>query len=248
MSWIGGIFGARTSRQMPDMSALSVDMHSHLLPGIDDGVKTLEESVMLIRKYVDMGYKKLITTPHISDRFPNEPEFIKERLAIVNEALAKEQIPIIVEAAAEYLIEERFEQLMTQGPLMTFGDNNLLIECSYYFPYPALLNIIYDLQNNGYNVILAHAERYSYWHHKLEEYEKLRDREVRFQINFSSLTGPYSFGMRKMARKLIDLGWVDYAGSDVHSARYFEWFRRGILDKHGRQLIASGALKNSSLM
>lgn len=247
MSWLAEILGIPDHTPGPDMSALSVDIHSHLLPGIDDGVKNLEESVALIRKYAGLGYKKLITTPHVSERFPNEPALIQQKLSLVNEALEKEHIPIIVEAAAEYMIEERFEQLMNRQPLMTFGDHNILIECSYYFPYPTLLNIIYDLQNNGYNIILAHAERYTYWHHKLDEYEKLRDRDVRFQVNFSSLTGPYPFGMKKMVRKLIALGWVDYAGSDVHSARYFEWFRKGILNTHGRKLIASGLLKNSSL-
>lgn len=248
MGWLKSFFGPGNDRLMPDMSALAVDMHSHLIPGLDDGVKTLQESLDLIRKYAEMGYRKLITTPHISEKFPNQPEEIRNRLEALNRALQEEMIPVSVEAAAEYMLEDRFEQIMYKNALMTFGDHNILLECSYYFPYPALSNILYELQSEGYNVILAHVERYSYWHHKLEEYEKLKNRDVRFQVNFSSLSGPYAFGMRKMARKLIELGWVDYAGSDVHSDRYFEWFRRGILDKHGQMLLNSGKLKNRELL
>jgi protein-tyrosine phosphatase len=247
MSWINGIFGKGEAGGIPDMSALGVDMHSHLIPGIDDGAKTMEESLALIRQFAAMGYRKLITTPHINERFPNEEQQILDQLKLLKESVAKESIHIELEAAAEYLIEEAFEKRMKQGRLLTFGDNYLLLECSYYFPYPALSRVIYDLQTDGYNIILAHAERYAYWHDTFYEYEKLKNRDVYFQMNFSSLTGHYSNGVRRMARKLIESGWIEFAGSDVHNQDYFDLFNKGIHDKYGASLFNSGKLKNNLL-
>lgn len=247
MGLFNGMFGKRTVEAGADMSELAVDMHSHLIPGIDDGVKTLDESIALIRKFSEMGYRKLITTPHINERFPNHPNLILEKLALVTEAIEKENIPIELVVAAEYQLGEFFEQHMKNASLLTFGDNYLLIECSYYFQYPGLSKLIYELQSQGYNLILAHAERYSYWHDMPHEYERLKDREVLFQVNFSSLTGQYTTAVRNMARKLIDKGWVEFAGSDVHNQRYFELFQQGTRDPYAVKLLGSGLLKNPTL-
>ncbi len=247
MSWIGSIFGMSKPTPAPELSALLTDMHSHLLPGIDDGVRSLDESVELVRQFAQLGYTKLITTPHINERFPNNPQIIRAKCAELNEKLAIENIPVIVEAAAEYLIEDRFETLMREDDLLTFGYRNLLIEFNYYFPYPAILNVIYDLQSAGYNLVLAHPERYSYWHAKPKEFEKLKDREVAFQLNFSSLTGQYSKDVRKMARTFIEREWIDYAGSDVHRQSYFDLFIEGAADKYAERLLTAGRLKNHLL-
>ncbi len=247
MGWLNSIFTKGEGSQLPDMSAVAIDMHSHLIPGIDDGVKTIDESLGLIRQYAAMGYKKLIITPHINERFPNSNKQVLDGFATLKEAVAKENIAIELNTAAEYLIEEEFEKRMKDASLLTFSDNFLLIECSYFIPYPALSRVIYDLQCEGYNLILAHAERYSYWHEKIYEYEKLKDRGVYFQMNFSSLTGHYSTAVRNMARKLIDHGWIDFVGSDVHNQKYFDLFQKGIMDSHAAKLLASGKIKNASL-
>lgn len=247
MRWFGSLTGKKRDNNLPDLSVLKTDMHSHLIPGIDDGVNTSEEAVGLIRQFSALGYTKLITTPHINDRFPNDAEDILTKCAALNEQLLLENIPVTVEAAAEYMIEESFEERMQKDQLLSFGYRHLLIEFNYYFPYPALLNVIYDLQSAGYSLILAHPERYAYWHDKPKEFEKLKDREVAFQLNFSSLTGHYSKEVRNTARMFIERGWIDYAGSDVHRQSYFDLFTGGAGDKYAGRLLNAGVLKNHLL-
>ena len=230
--------------EMPDLSALAADMHSHLIPGIDDGAKTAEESISLIRRFAALGYRKLITTPHVNSRFRNTPEIILGGMASLQQALTAEHIDIEVMAAAEYQIEDGFDKLMKEGHFLTFGENYLLIELSYFVPHPALSEIIYELQSAGYNLILAHAERYAYWHHNLKMPESLIDRDVHLQVNLSSLSGSYGHEVRQMARTLISRGWVEFAGSDVHNQAYMDNFIKGACDKYSIQLIGSGRLRN----
>jgi tyrosine-protein phosphatase YwqE len=241
-------FFSRPSSSLPDLSAVGVDMHSHLIPGIDDGVHSLEESLLLIRQFVQMGYKKLVTTPHINARFKNTSDIIRRGAEQVRSALKKEAITIEFEAAAEYQVEDGFEHIIAKGDLLTFGNNCLLIELSYFIPHPALSEIIYELQSAGYNLILAHAERYSYWHHNMAMLESLVDRDVDLQVNLSSLSGVFGTEVRNMARRLIERGWISYAGSDVHNQKYMDNFTRGANDKYAQALLSSGALKNIQLL
>jgi protein-tyrosine phosphatase len=248
MSWVKGLFGSGEKSPLPDLSGLLVDMHSHLIPGIDDGVQSMEESLNMIRQLHSFGYKKLITTPHINVRFPNTPEIIKNGLTLVKEMVEKEKIPVSIEAAAEYYIEDGIEKIIGEGNLLTFGNKSILVELSYFIPYPAFSNVIYELQMASYDVILAHAERYTYWHNKFAEYENLKARDVKLQVNFSSLTGYYSIPVRNTARTLIDNGWIDYAGTDVHNQQYLKLLKQGLRDKYAEKLLASGTLKNKSLL
>jgi protein-tyrosine phosphatase len=248
MSWITELFGAGEKNPLPDLSGLLVDMHSHLIPGIDDGVQSMEESLNMIRQLQSLGYKKLITTPHINQRFPNTPEIISNGLTLVKDAVIKADIDVSIEVAAEYFIEEGIERIINADNLITFGNKSILVELSYFMPYPAFSAIIYDLQMKGYDVILAHAERYSYWHKKLDEYENLKARDVKLQVNFSSLTGYYSMGVRNTARTLIDNGWIDYAGTDVHNQQYLNNLKKGLSDKYTEKLFTSGVLKNKTLL
>lgn len=242
-----GLFGKGDNTPLPDLSGLAVDLHSHLIPGIDDGVQTIEESLSLIREMVKLGYRKLITTPHINLRHPNTTEIINTGLTKLKEAVAKEEIPVEIEAAAEYYIEDGFEKLLEQDNLMTFGDKQVLIELSYFVIYPAFSKIIYEMQMAGYNIVLAHAERYTFFHDRFSDYEALKSRDVMLQINFSSLTGHYSNSVRNAARKLIETGWADYAGSDLHNMNYLNRMKRGLRDKFCSQMLNGGTLKNAAL-
>jgi tyrosine-protein phosphatase YwqE len=226
---------------------LGVDMHSHLIPGIDDGAQSLDESISLIRNFQELGYRKLIITPHVNERFPNPASLIRDKFELLKARADEEKLLIQLEIAAEYQVGEYFEQLFKNKDLLTFGDQNLLIECSYYLPYPAFSILIYELQLEGYNLILAHPERYVYWHDKFREYEKLRDRDVKFQINMSSLSGQYTKAVRNVARKFIENDWVDFIGSDVHNHHYLKLFREGLEDKYTGKLLSSSRLKNNSL-
>lgn len=235
-------------KHLPDLSGVAVDLHSHLIPGIDDGVKTIEESLKLIRQMQQMGYKKIITTPHINLHFKNSAEIIQDGLTKVKAAVQEAGIPVEVEAAAEYNLNDEFVKLMQQGKLLTFGDHFILLELHYHIPYPLFSQVIYDLQILGYKVVLAHVERYFYWHRKIEEFEKLKARDVYLQMNFMSLNFFNPIPTRKTARMLIEAGMIDFAGSDVHNDLYMNLYLRGLRSKHAEKLIASGTLKNATLL
>lgn len=231
-----------------DFSAIATDMHSHLIPAIDDGAKTLEDSISLIRRLHELGYRKLITTPHIQhEYYRNTPEIILGGLEEVRKAIAAEGIPVEIEAGAEYLIDDGFEDKANKGELMTFGDKYVLVELSYFNPHPNLKTIVFNLQIDGYKVILAHPERYSYWFNDFPKFEDLKDRGVFFQLNLVSLTGYYPDPVKKFAEKLIDNGMIDFAGSDMHNMNYMTAMERCLKERSLARLIDSGNLLNGRL-
>ena len=167
---------------LTDFSKVAVDMHSHLIPDIDDGVKSIEESLQLIRKFKELGYRKLITTPHILvDFYKNTPENIYRGLSEVKEAISKEGIDIEIDAAAEYMLDDGFQNKLKAKQLLPVNNKYVLIELPVFNEPPQLLNMIFDLQIDGYEVILAHAERYIYWLRDMNKFELVKDRNVYFQ-------------------------------------------------------------------
>lgn len=201
----------------------TTDIHSHLIPDIDDGVKTLEESISIIRNLKELGYQKLITTPHImSHRFPNTKETILSGLEKVKMELKKQNIDIIIEAAAEYYYDEYFIELIRKKDLLTFGDNHILFELSYTANPFGLEQVVYELLNYGYKPILAHPERYTYYSQSLEKYHNLKDLGLLFQINLNSLNKFYGKNPKIAAEYLVENSLVDFVGSDIHSLKYFD--------------------------
>ena len=196
---------------------LKVDFHSHLIPGIDDGAKTLEDSLEMIRGLSALGYEKIITTPHIHwEYYQNNSSIILAGLETVRAAIEKEGIPIQLEAAAEYFMDEHFEELIEKEELLTFGDKHILVEMSFFAPTPGVEKIIFKLKTKGYRPILAHPERYGYWAGNMQKYQKVLDLGAELQINLLSLTGQYGQLVYKTARKLIEQEMVSYLGSDMH--------------------------------
>src|ERR1035437_9762587 len=183
MSFHSKIFGKSTRTSVAaDLSVLKCDVHSHFIPGIDDGAQTMEDSMALIREFYNLGYKKVITTPHIlSDGFKNNPENILGGLEKVRVALKNENIPIQIEAAAEYYIDFDFDRKLENEKLLTFGKNYVLFEVSYLNAPDNLETIIFKLLTNGYKPVLAHPERYNFWHQKFEKYEQLKEKGVLLQ-------------------------------------------------------------------
>lgn len=229
-------------------SAVKADMHSHLIPGIDDGAKTMEESIALVRRMHELGYKKLITTPHIQHEFfRNTPEIIRDGLGKVRSALKSENIPVEIEAAAEYLLDDGFEEKAAAGNLLSFSGRYILVELSYFNPHPNLKTFIFNLQVDGYKVILAHPERYTYWFSDFSKYEDLKDRGVFFQINLVSLAGFYPDPVKKMAGKMIDKGMIEFIGSDMHNMNYMQALEKSLKEKALSKLIGSGKLLNKTL-
>lgn len=197
-----------------------VDLHSHLLPGIDDGVDSMAAAIEVIKGFQNLGYRKLITTPHIMhDFYKNSPEIILPLLDAVRTELAKENINIELEAGAEYYLDEHFLDLIdADQPLLSFGDNYVLFELSFVAKPMTLRDAIFKLQTKGYKPILAHVERYLYYHKDLKELLELKHTGVFYQVNLLSLSGYYSKAVKQMANKLIANGMVEFIGSDCHNA------------------------------
>ena len=195
-----------------------VDIHSHVLPGIDDGAKDLETSITLIQKMASFGIKNFVTTPHIlGDVYPNTPTIIKEKLQLVKNELQKRNMEAItIEAAAEYMLDEQFSALLAKGDILTLKDNLVLVEMSYFSPPINLYDILFQLQLQGYKPILAHPERYVSYHNNLNEFYKLKKAGCLFQLNLLSLTEHYGKGVSKTAEKLIAENLYDFVGTDAH--------------------------------
>ena len=207
------------SSKQKEAIPIYTDIHSHLLHGIDDGVKTIEESIEVISHLSNLGFKKLITTPHImSDYYKNTPEIIKTKLQEVKSAVTIANIPIEIEAAAEYYLDEYFYNLITNGKeLLTFGDNYVLFETSFSVEPLILKEVIFKLNSAGYKPVYAHPERYFYLQEKKQLLNELIDQGLLFQLNVLSLTGYYSKPVQKMALELIEKGAIAFVGSDCHN-------------------------------
>ena len=207
---------------------IQTEIHSHLLPAIDDGVKSIEESIGIIRAFEKMGVKRIITTPHIMmDFYKNTPEIIQSKLITLQEALEKENIQVKVEAAAEYYLDEGFmSKLNNDEPLLTFGDKYVLFETSYINSSSYLISALFAMKSQGYKPVLAHPERYSYLYSGFDKFKELYDLGMYFQLNTNSLSGYYDKDAKKFAEKLIDNNMIDFIGSDCHGFRHLEALKK----------------------
>ncbi len=231
-----------------DLSVLKVDMHSHILPGIDDGARDLTDSIEMVRKLSRIGFKKLITTPHImADNYKNTPATINKAKNELNYELKKENISIEIEAAAEYFMDEGLIKHVEKHDMLTMGKNLVLIELPYFNEPPGILEIFFELNTNGYKVILAHPERYIYWYNDLAKFEKLKDRDVFFQLNILTFADQYPYPARKIADSLIDMEMIEYLGTDIHNCKQYELLEKALYDPKLNKLIESGKLKNHLL-
>jgi tyrosine-protein phosphatase YwqE len=247
---IFNFFRTNTRLQVPvELSVLNCDIHSHFIPWIDDGSKTMEDSILMLSEMHKLGYKKVITTPHImSDYFKNTPEIILDGLEKVRAALKLANVPIQIEAAAEYYLDFDFERKLTEEKILTFGDNYVLFEISYLNPPDNLFSIVFKMQTLGYKPVLAHPERYNYFHTDFKIYESFIEKGILLQLNINSLTGYYSDSTKKIAEQLIDKNMISFLGTDCHHEGHIELIKKALYEKHLLQLIKSGTLLNSTLI
>lgn len=221
-------------------------MHSHILPGIDDGAPDMETSLSLIQAMKEMGYKSLIATPHVmTDLYPNTRDIILRKRDDVRTVLEKADIGVHIDAAAEYLVDENFEILYQKEPLLTLPGGYVLIEMSFHFAYPNFHKVVFDLQMKGYKPILAHPERYRYFQ-GTEELEEIKSYGCLLQLNLLSITGYYGKPMREQALRLLGKGMVDFLGTDLHHSRHADLLAMG-LTEHTLQQLLSHTFKNKSL-
>ena len=229
-----------------DFSVLKTDIHSHFIPGIDDGAPDLETSISLIKKMQELGYKKVITSPHVmSDFYKNSSETILKGLAAIRSELKAQNINMEIDAAAEYYIDYDFEQKIGKEKFLTFGDNYILVELSFMQAPQNLFDIIFKLQLEGYKVVLAHPERYHYFERK--DYEDLVSRGVLLQINWLSLIGYYSPQIKNKTEDLIAQNMVSFVGTDCHNMQHAELYKKCQNKQAWHDLYNSGKLLNSTL-
>jgi tyrosine-protein phosphatase YwqE len=192
-------------------------MHSHLLPGIDDGVKSNEHSLVTIRKLMDLGYEKFVTTPHIMrDTYPNTPAEINQKLSELREYLKANNVNVQISAAAEYYLDEYTMSVVNSTEeMMTFGNRYLLFETNYLSEPYVLKEFIFNATSKGYRPVLAHPERYQYM--TMQKAQDLVDRGVYLQVNLLSLSGFYMKPAQKLAEKLIENKMLSFLGTDCHN-------------------------------
>lgn len=201
-----------------------VDIHSHLLPGIDDGAKDMKDSLKLIKTMRSYGIKNFITTPHVlGDVYPNSSTTILSKLSEVNKALKEEGIEDVnIRAAAEYMLDEQFVELLKNDDILTLKDNYILVEMSYFSAPLNVYEILFEIQLKGYKPILAHPERYNYYHNDIDSYYKLKTAGCLFQLNLLSLSPHYGKNIQEITKKLIKLNLYDFVGTDTHHNNHLE--------------------------
>lgn len=230
-----------------NLPPLRVDIHSHLLPGLDDGVSTFEEAEKIILEFIDLGYERIITTPHVmSDAYRNTPDGILQKLAALRDHLRQKNISIEVSAAAEYYLDEAlFRMMETDAPLLTLGDRYLLFETNFITEPFNLKEFIFIATTKGYKLVLAHPERYLYLQHNFEKVQDLLDRGVLMQLNISSLSGYYSKSVQQMAFRLIDRKMIHWLGSDCHHLQHAQLMRDAQKLRYFRKALTLPLLNNS---
>ncbi|MCB0478764.1 MAG: CpsB/CapC family capsule biosynthesis tyrosine phosphatase [Crocinitomicaceae bacterium] len=231
-----------------DFGIIKTDVHSHLIPGIDDGSRSMEDTLNMLHKFQDLGYKKVITTPHImSDYFNNNREIIYGGLEKVREAIQKVGLQIEIEAAAEYYTDTMFQDLIGKKDLLTFGKNYVLFELSFQYEPANVKEVIFELTSAGYQPILAHVERYPYYVNKWDKIEDYINRGVLLQLNLNSLTGGYGKDIQKMAQSLIERDLIDLVGSDCHRFEHLMAMESLKTNKYVHQILNKPGLLNKTL-
>jgi protein-tyrosine phosphatase len=206
-----------------------VDIHSHLLYGLDDGAKTLDDSISMISQLKNIGFSKVITTPHIMEgMYPNTNNTIGRKLEETKIFLNQNNMEIPLHAAAEYMIDHSFYNSLTDEKILTLKDRWVLVELSYLIPPIQLYECIYELLLRGYEPILAHPERYSYFFNNPSEYENLKKAGLYFQLNLLSMVGYYGKETQQMAEKLLAKGFIDFVGTDIHNQVQLSCFYKNI--------------------
>ena len=219
-----------------------VDIHSHLLPGIDDGSKNIEMTVDLLRQLKDLCFSQFITTPHVTTGvWDNTREEIQAKFEETQQFLSSANHDFPLRVAAEYILDANFTELLQHKKLLTLKDNLVLVEMSYINPPLQLFDLIFELQIAGYVPVLAHPERYGFYHNNFSEFSKLKNAGCKFQINLLSTVGYYGPAVAECAEKLLKNGMIDFVGSDVHHQKHIDAFSLRILIKETTALKSAVA-------
>lgn len=206
----------------PIFAALGTDMHCHLIPQVDDGSKCIEESIECLNTLKAVGYEKVIITPHFQyPRFNNDEDDIRRRYEDVKKAAKKAGVEIeIAGIGGEYRIDSGFKKRVENPRFLKLSNKYVLVEFSLHQQMMGCDEMIFDMQMKGYEVILAHPERYPYLNVMGTRMEQLKNQGVYFQINALSLGGFYGDEAKKRAYQMLENGWVEFMGTDTHNTMY----------------------------
>ncbi|RFM29483.1 tyrosine-protein phosphatase [Deminuibacter soli] len=243
---------SRTSRNevLPkDFSFLKTDIHSHLIPGIDDGSPDVAESIVLIKHMQRLGFSRIVTTPHIKwERYPNTRETITAGLQQLQAGMAAEQINFEVRAAAEYYLDDHFFSLLDkQEPLLTIDENKVLVEFSFYAEPFQPHDTFFRIQTAGYQPVLAHPERYGYFHERKEMYKTLKNAGAMLQLNLLALTGYYGKKAQQVSEWMLKEGLYDFCGTDMHHTKHAEGLKDLISSRQLQLLQQYPSFRNAGL-
>jgi protein-tyrosine phosphatase len=243
------LFFRKKSSTAPVYELLKADMHSHLLPGIDDGAPDVETSVSLIKGMRQLGYRKLITTPHILwDLYKNTHEIIAEKFELLKKKLGEEKIDVELEAAAEYYVDDHLEELLAQKtPLLCFGNKLVLVEFSLASAPFDLKDVLFEMQLQGYSPVIAHPERYTYKMGQKKFFDDLKDSGCLFQLNILSLSNHYGPEVTDLAHYLCKKQYYELVGTDLHHSRHLTALQHPSIAPALKRLLDSGKLQNQDL-
>lgn len=214
----------------------TTDIHSHVVPGIDDGSPSVERSVELVGRMKEWGLEKLIVTPHVTqDTFENTPEIIEEAYGNLRRGLDEAGVDVEMDHSAEYRIDEMFVEQLEAGMVRRLHGEFLLVENSYIQEAYNLDQILFSISMKGFRPILAHPERYMYYYGKQNRYDELHGKGILFQVNLLSLAGFYGKEPKKIAEMLIDKGYVDFLGTDLHRRTHADMITKYLGSKDYRR-------------
>jgi protein-tyrosine phosphatase len=241
------IFFKRSNKSKhSDFSEIITDMHSHLIPGVDDGAKDVADSIQIINGLKELGFQKLFTTPHtLQEIHPNTHETLKSGHALLDGKLPE---GMTLNLSSEYYMDEQFRNQVSEGTVMPLPGNRLLIEFSQISRPHDLEEVIFDLGIKGYNIILAHPERYLFFHKQFTYFTRLKEMGVELQVNALSLTDHYGKNIRSIAEKLIEKDMIDFIGTDIHHVKHLPILKKVPESRFFTRLVESGLLKNQSLL
>lgn len=254
MNFFSKLFGRSTSeetkvRELGKLNFLEVDMHNHLLPGIDDGSQSVADSLGLIKGLNDLGLSKFICTPHIMEGVhPNTKSTINGAYNNLSAALKENNSKVEIFAAAEHMIDGGINSLIEKDNLCVMPGGYVLIEMSYLAESRALFQTIFDIQSLGYKPILAHPERYNYYHMHFDMYKQIKDTGCLLQLNLLSISRYYGVEVKSTALTLIKSGMYDFVGTDLHHVKHLNTLQDIVAKYPIRDLLKTCNILNPTLL
>lgn len=243
------LWGSKKNPGGFDFGLLRTDMHSHLIPGIDDGSPDIETSLNLIQGLSELGFKKLITTPHIMQgMYPNTREDILQRFESLKKNVKEAGIQIELGIAAEYFLDDDLKKLLAdKESLLSFGEGLVLVEFSMASEPIDFKELLFEMQMQNYQPVIAHPERYVYHERNKEFFELLKGAGYFFQLNIMSLAGAYGKSVHELAKHFIKHQYYELAGTDLHNVHHLEHLHNSSIAHGLKELLASGKLLNPGL-